>query len=245
MQINEIRKLALNTELSLNYTLKDLEISKIFKILENQIENIVLKGGTGVHRVYLQKENRRFSEDIDFDIFLNENINVVKEKLYDKLKTLLKEYILEKPRIMNETIRFDVYFTGIQKDKIKLEFKINKDKINTKKTKIKIVDYGFVPHPASLFLTYSLEELINQKLLAFINRTEGKDVYDLYYLLQLDYDKKQIQKKLIIKSKQKIKNLLSDKKQIKYLENSLNHYVPKSKRHSFFALLSETQSLLF
>ncbi len=241
MELKEIRKLALDNELSINYILKDLEISKIFKLLEDKLENTVLKGGTGLNRVYLKKENRRFSEDIDFDIYSKENINVVKEKLYLKLKEILKEYNVEKPRIMNETIRFDVYYTGIQKDKIKLEFKINEGLI--KNTNQKLVDFGFVPAIASIYLTYTLEELINQKLLAFVNRTDGKDAYDLYYLLQLDYNKQKIDKGLLLKAKNKTKALISDKKQLRYLENSINHYIPKSKRQAFVGLLEELNKL--
>lgn len=242
LELKEIRKLALDNELSINYILKDLEISKIFKILDSKLKNTVLKGGTGINRVYLKKENRRFSEDIDFDIYSKEDINIVKEKLHQILKEQLKEYIVEKPRIMNETIRFDVYYTGIQKDKIKLEFKLNKGII--KNTTQKIVDYGFVPSSSAIYTTYDLEELINQKLLAFVNRTDGKDAYDLYYLLQLEHNKQKIKKELINKSKEKILFLLSDKKQIRYLENSINHYISKSKRQSFVGLLQELLNLI-
>jgi len=241
MELKEIRRLALDNELSINYILKDLEISKIFKLLENKLENTILKGGTGINRVYFKKENRRFSEDIDFDVYSKEDINIVKEKLYLQLKKLLPEYIVEKPRIMNETIRFDVYFTRIQKDKIKLEFKFNPGEI--KNTNQKIVDFGFVPSTASIYDIYTLEELINQKLLAFVNRTDGKDAYDLYYLLQLDYNKQKINKGQLLKAKNKTKTQLSDKKQLRFLENSINHYIPKSKRQAFVGLLGELDKL--
>ncbi len=242
MELKEIRKLALDYELSINYILKDLEISKIFKILETKLDNVVLKGGTGINRVYFKKENRRFSEDIDFDIYSKDNINIVKEKLYLILKNLLNEYTVEKPRLMNETIRFDVYYTGIQKDKIKLEFKLNKGIL--KNTNQKIVDFGFVPATASIYVIYDLEELINQKLLAFVNRTDGKDAYDLYYLLQLEFIKQKINKELLTESKEKLKKIKVDKKQIRYLENSINHYIPKSKRQAFIGLLTELERLL-
>lgn len=242
MELKEIRKLALDYELSINYILKDLEISKIFKILETKLDNVVLKGGTGINRVYFKKENRRFSEDIDFDIYCKDNINIVKEKLYLILKNLLNEYTVEKPRLMNETIRFDVYYTGIQKDKIKLEFKLNKGIL--KNTNQKIVDFGFVPATASIYVIYDLEELINQKLLAFVNRTDGKDAYDLYYLLQLEFIKQKINKELLTESKEKLKKIKVDKKQIRYLENSINHYIPKSKRQAFIGLLTELERLL-
>jgi len=242
MDLKDIKKLAIDNELSINYILKDLEISKIFKLLENKLENTILKGGTGINRVYFKKENRRFSEDIDFDFYSNESLPIIKEKLYKKIKEILKEYDVKKPRMMNQTMRFDVYYTGIQKDKIKLEFKIIPKK--TPKTTIKIVDFSFIPFTASIYSIYSLEELINQKLLAFVNRTDGKDAYDLYYLLQLDYKSQEIKKDLIIRSREKITALLLDKKQIKYLENSINHYIPRSKRFYLDSLLNELLNFL-
>ncbi len=253
MDMTNIRKLALTNELSINYILKDLEISKIFEKLENKL-NIVLKGGTGINRVYLKKEERRFSEDIDFDIYSNKNINVIKAELYEKLKKLLPEYQIEKPRIMNETIRFDIFFQGLQKDKIKLEFKIISKNTNAKTT-TKIVDFGFVPHKTTQYLTYILEEFILQKLYAFVNRTDGKDSYDLYFLLQLEYNKntlntiikefnKENNSDLITQSKNKMTQLLNDKTQLRYLENSINHYIPKSKRQLFSGLLRELNDFI-
>ena len=67
MDLKDIKKLAIDNELSINYILKDLEISKIFKLLENTLENTILKGRTVINRVYFKKENRRFSEHIEFD----------------------------------------------------------------------------------------------------------------------------------------------------------------------------------
>jgi len=185
---------------------------------------------------------RRFSEDIDFDFYSNESLSIIKEKLYKKIKEILKEYDVKKPRMMNQTMRFDIYYTGIQKDKIILEFRIISKK--TPKTTSKIVDFSFIPFTASIYPIYSLEELINQKLLAFVNRTDGKDAYDLYYLLQLDYKSQDIKKDLIIRSKEKINYLLLDKKQIKYLENSINYYIPRSKRLSLDSLLNELLNFL-
>jgi uncharacterized protein len=256
LELKDIRKLALSNELSINYILKDIEISKIFKQLESKLEKVVLKGGTGINRVYFKKENRRFSEDIDFDIYSKEDINIVKEKLYIKLKEILKDYIVEKPRIMNETIRYDTYYKGIQKDKIKLEFKVINSNLNQKVITKKIVDYGFIPYTASIYEIYTLEELILQKLYAFVNRTDGKDSYDLYYLLQLDYNKttllnlikafnKEHNLELLEQTKTKLTELIGNQKQTRYLENSINHYIPRSKRQAFIGLLRGLEPFIF
>jgi len=245
MELKNLRQIALETGLSINYTIKDKEISKIFKLLENKIGNIVLKGGTGINRVYLD-ENKRFSEDIDFDIYSSKEINELKEDLFLILKKELKDYKVESPRLMHTTIRYDVgYINEInQKDKIKLEFRYK----NTKMPKVdkKIINFGFVSYKSSLYNIYALEELVLQKLSALIGRDDGKDIYDLYYLFNLDINK-DILNSLIIKqnvdlikiSLNKLDLLLKNENKIKYFNNSTNHFIKKSIRNTMYSLIED------
>lgn len=241
MDIENIRKIKLNNGLSINYVLKDKEISKILKILENKIENVILKGGTGINRVYFNENNRRFSEDINFDIISKLDINELKENLYLKIKKELskQKYIVHKPRLMKKTIRYDIeYINKIgKKDKIRLEFR-TKEKVNRNYSK-KIVEFGFVPYSSSMYNVYNISELINQKLFAFINRSEGKDIYDLFYLLDLKFNYNKINKKLINKSILKTKQIIKDNKLIKYITNSTNYYIRKELRNDFEIYLKE------
>lgn len=230
MEIKEIRQIALKTGLSINYIIKDKEISKIFKILEDKIKNIVLKGETAINRVYLNEE-KRFSEDIDFDIFTNKDINIIKEEVYLILKKELNQYIVEKPRIMNKTIRYVNEFN--QKDKIKIEYRVD----NTKEKKVdkKIINYGFVPHPSSLYPVYSIEDILDQKINAFLNRDEGKNIFNIYFIL--------ITKKIKVKNKQevikKLNIILKDPLKIKYYNNSTNYFISKKNRLDFDFLCKE------
>ncbi|MDD3178183.1 MAG: nucleotidyl transferase AbiEii/AbiGii toxin family protein [Candidatus ainarchaeum sp.] len=222
MDIKLIRKICLDTGLSTNYIIKDKEISKIFKLLENKFDNIILKGGTSLNRVYFNKF-KRFSEDIDFDIFSKKEINILKEDIYLILKKYLKSYIVNKPRIMNKTIRFDIqYINEInQKDKIMLEFRLNnKDMPDINK---KIIYPGFVDFDISYFNVYSLEELFYQKIKAFINRDEGKDIYDIYVILK-DNNFPIKDKSIVIN---KLNNIINDDYKIKLYNNSTNHYILK------------------
>ena len=72
MEIEELRRLSAKEELSLNYIAKDEMVSKLLVSLQ-MFENIILKGGTAINRVYIK--NKRFSEDIDFDIVSKVNMN--------------------------------------------------------------------------------------------------------------------------------------------------------------------------
>ncbi len=240
MDKKEIRRKALEKGLSINYIMKDKEISKIFLILENKINDIFLKGGTGINRVYLE-ETKRFSEDIDFDVYSKENINKVKEDIYKILKKELKDYDVQKPRIMNKTIRYDVLYVNEfeNKEKIRLEYRIINKK--PKNVDLKIINNGFVSYKACLYYIYTIEELIFQKLFALINRIEGKDIYDIYYLLEQEYNKKELkeifkqkeQEQIIITAIERLKEFLNKKETLTYINNSTNHFISKDKRICF------------
>jgi predicted nucleotidyltransferase component of viral defense system len=230
--IKEIRKKALDNGLSINYIIKDRELSKIFKKLEGKIENIILKGGTALNRVYFM-ENKRFSEDIDFDIYTNKEINIIKEEIYKIIKKELNEYILSPPRIMNQTIRYDVQYINEfnEKDKIRLEFRINNKSMPP--AELKIINPGLTSNIASLYKVYSLEELFFQKIDAFLNRDEGKDIYDIYNILKIK--KINMNKKVEIK----LKEIINDPLKIKYYNNSTNHFILKRNRIDFKIICEE------
>jgi predicted nucleotidyltransferase component of viral defense system len=241
MELKDLRKISLNSGLSINYIIKDKEISKIFSILENKIPSIILKGGTGINRVYFEN-TKRFSEDLDFDIYSHKSITELKIDLFKILKKELSNYIVDKPRIMNLTIRYDVkYINKInKKDKIRLEFRYNKSTFPKSVTK-KIVNFGFVPYKSSLYYVYDIYELIFQKLAALIGRDDGKDIYDLNNLLCIQFNKKELNKlvskynkktslNLRTQSITKLKLLLKNKNKVNYFTN---HFIQKQKRNNF------------
>ena len=124
MNIEELRRIAAKEQLSLNYVAKDEMLSKVLIYLQEN-DKIILKGGTAINRVYLR--NKRLSEDIDFDFISKKN---VKESLIDtkEIMNKIKDFQIARPRIMKETIRYDLYYINPlnHKDKIRVEFKIVK-----------------------------------------------------------------------------------------------------------------------
>lgn len=231
MNIDELRHIAAKEELSLNYVAKDEMISKILFSLQEE-ENIILKGGTAVNRVFIG--NKRFSEDIDFDILFH---GTAKEALplTKKIITKIKDFTIEQPRIMNQTIRYDLLYTNPlhHKDKIQLEFHILDAATGYKK---QIVNFGFVPFPAALLQVYKKEILIQHKIVCILNRLEGKDFFDLYYLLDLQKEKIKIKKQ---EKEAVLKRLTMDKKQIFGVANIINHYIPRQRRPHWETFLEE------
>ena len=175
MEIEELRRLAAKEELSLNYIAKDEIISKVLLELQ-KIENIILKGGTAVNRVYVK--NKRFSEDLDFDIVFKGPLKKAVPLTKDIIDNI-KGFKIEGPRIMANTIRYDLYYTNPlnHKDRIMLEFKVVGNASNFSK---KVINFGFAPYDSSLLNVYEIEELIRHKVECVLGRIEGKDFFDLY-----------------------------------------------------------------
>ncbi|MBI1936390.1 nucleotidyl transferase AbiEii/AbiGii toxin family protein, partial [Candidatus Woesearchaeota archaeon] len=231
MELDELRQISAKEELSLNFIAKDEMISRALLDLQG-FDDIVLKGGTAINRVYLK--NKRFSEDIDFDIIYKGN---AKEALprTKEIVNMLKGFSIERPRIMKNTIRYDVFYINPlnHKDRIRLEFAIIKNALNCSR---RIVNFGFVPYESALLNVYDVEELILQKIACIMNRMEGKDFFDIYYLIDLPH--KPINK-LKKNEKEIIKRISIEEKQIKLIANITNHYLPRAKRPNWSIFLEE------
>lgn len=231
MDVDELRRISAREELSLNFVAKDEMISKALLALQG-FDDIILKGGTAINRVYLK--NKRFSEDIDFDLVFKGTVKEALERTKEVINGL-KEFTVARPRIMKETIRYDLYYTNPldHKDRIMFEFKVIKKASNYSK---KIINFGFVPYESVLLNVYEIEGLILQKIGCIMNRIEGKDFFDLYYLIELPH--KPVAE--VKKNKEEIIRRISlEEKQIKSVANIINHYLPRSSRPNWVLFLEE------
>lgn len=231
MEMGELRRLAAKEELSLNFIAKDEMISRLLFNLQG-FGDIILKGGTAINRVYLK--NKRFSEDIDMDIIFKGSIKEAVPSTKEIISKI-EGFQIAKPRLMKETIRYDLFYINPlnHKDKIRLEFTLIKKASNFSK---RIVNFGFVPYDSALLNVYDIEEMIKQKIDCVLNRSEGKDFFDLYYLLDLPHKPLNVLKE----EKEKIiKSINVEEKEIKSVANITNHYIPKGKRPSWGIFLEE------
>jgi len=220
MNLEELRRLAAKEEMSLNFIAKDEMLSKLLVILKG-FDDLVLKGGTAVNRVYINK--KRFSEDIDFDLIFKGS---VKEALgrTKEIVSVIKGFEIQRPRIMHSTIRYDLIYTNPlgHKDKVRLEFRVTK---KAGKYSKKIVNWGFVPGESSLLNVYDIEELIKSKIECVLDRLEGKDFLDLYYLMEIPH--KHVKR---INKDKLIERINLEEKEMKSVINAVNHYIPRNLR---------------
>ena len=164
-------------------------------------ENLVFKGGTVLKKVYFP--DYRFSEDLDFT-FTGKDFDI--EAIKAAFNELI-EWVYEESRIslsvQNETqhnlsrkightgnYNFYLSYTGplggagANKD-IKVD--ISRDELicNAPEEKQIINTYSDLEEEYSIFC-YSLGEVIAEKMRSIMQRTAPRDIYDLWYLLEVE-----------------------------------------------------------
>lgn len=255
IDLDMLKLQAVKTGLGIKYLSKEERISIILKQLHQIFSdgNIVLKGGTAFNRGYLYATKKgRFSEDIDLDyrkhIPLDEKIQQIKKNMKK-----ISDFTVSPPRIHHRTIRFDCQYTNQieEKDRVQVEFYLSEKKSVGSPQKI-LLQSQYLPVEATNFTVYPLEELLAQKIISLYRRKEGKDIYDLFYGLNLDFNKKMVHTALsnlfihyhinlehqvfFEKLEEKIEDIESNSK---YIGNSTNHFIPKELRPNWTIFIRE------
>ena len=167
------------------YGEKDLSIESIIEgVYSNDYlkENLIFKGGTALHKSYLQK-NLRFSEDID----LNQRYNVPLEQLKKEMEQVLQSigfpldtHFLDTPYGM---IFYARYFsiTKNTEDYVKIDVNCNEhfNLLDFKKKKLHL-NNPYISKTIDV-ITYDLNELVGQKICALFERSKGRDLMDVYH----------------------------------------------------------------
>jgi len=159
-------KIPLNLKLK-KRSQKDLAYAQdvLIEELYNFFPNAIIHGGTAIWRCY---NGNRFSEDIDIYIIKDDNkinnfFKSLEKKGFRIIKKRIKENSLYSEIIINDTsIRFEATF-------------------QTKKPSLRRYETS-----ESFFinvLTLSIEELIIEKVHAYLKRRKIRDLYDIFFLL--------------------------------------------------------------
>jgi len=156
-------------------------------------ENIVFRGGTALKKVYFPEY--RFSEDLDFVINTKEEINVYQGIITQILQKISAEYPIKiDKRIIFESDRLQLFIafdiiTDIQGIK-ELKVDVLKDNYIPKNENKRILfSYPEFKDNNLALKTYTLESVVCDKIGRIMDiDNEPRDLYDLWYLLQLDLD---------------------------------------------------------
>lgn len=153
---------------------QDILVKEIYKFFNNA----VLHGGTSIWRCY---NGNRFSEDVDF--YLKRDLSKIGQ-FFDSLEK--KGFVVEKKKISENSIFSTLIF---ERTNVRFEA-VFKDKIGILK-EYELSDGNFIN-----IYTLSSEQLINEKVDAYLKRKKIRDVYDIFFLIRYVSDFKLIKVKL-------------------------------------------------
>lgn len=247
------------TSVQINQLMKQLQIDKA-SVLREYIQLLVLnqlyqhkeaseiyfKGGTAIRLMF---RSARFSEDLDFSTELGADtitnivtklINDLKHQLFHSLP--ISEIAITKLYKGKDTQRFRLsYRSQSQKYPITVRLDFNKQKLGATSVASGVTtQYPIVFIPVVMHM--SAHEILADKIHAIYNRSKGRDIYDLWFLLsngnQIDQDL--IATKLGEKfSPEKLSRILTNFP-IKELRQDLNPFLPSSQR----AIISQLPQLV-
>lgn len=186
------------------YQLRDTQVEKdyvlswiLFAISGNELLSkcLVFKGGTVLKKVYF--EDYRFSEDLDFTLLDEKITNEDLLKEFQKIYAFAKEkanitlQFKESDTHESGSLVFYINYVGpfqahIDSRDIKID--ITRGEVLEFDMEIRevIITYSDLPKDSFSLRCYSLSEVLIEKMAALMGRTEPRDLYDFWYLTEVE-----------------------------------------------------------
>ena len=199
-----LRRIASERKLPLDLIEKDFALGWMLKgVTACSLRNkLIFKGGTALSKIYFPFD-WRVSEDLDFTLSKNATLEEVSRTLLDELPGIVEEVsggiILNfkgEPFINPGFLRARVQFNGpISRNTIKIE--VTKGDF--------IGEYHTIEVPQTYdyskfhLLSYTLNNILAEKLRSLIERTRIRDYYDSWRLLKLNTVEETRVKELFLK----------------------------------------------
>ena len=193
----EIQKLATLNKVKDGQIEKDYIITWILYGISQDaflLENLLFKGGTVLKKAYFS--DFRFSEDLDFTLM---NDKVSNEKIFEAFEKLF-EFVREEANIPLErqpetnfesgNVNFYLFYGGplggtFGKKDLKIDFTRNEWlAFDVRDTSIIRVYSDLVKD--FKIKCYSKQEVLIEKMRSLMERTQPRDIYDLWYLFEID-----------------------------------------------------------
>lgn len=195
----ELNKIATANRVNDRQIEKDYILSWVlFAISKNDMlyNALVFKGGTVLKKAYF--EDYRFSEDLDFTLVAetisNENIIAEFKKLFNFIKeeANIDMQIDDKKWAVHETssLQFYIDYVGPLKGNMgsrDLKIDITRGEVLETEIENKLIYRNYTDLEEDFNLKcYSLAEVLIEKMAALMGRTEPRDLYDFWYLTEVE-----------------------------------------------------------
>lgn len=163
---------------------QDLVISRaLIDLYNNELirDKLVFRGGTALNKIYINPA-ARYSEDIDFVQIKSEPIgniiNAIRESLFNWLGEPIR-------KVTTRSVKLIYKYENIGGSLSKLKLEINTTE-HLNFLDLKSYDYSMDSNwykGNTIISTYYLEELMATKLRALYQRRKGRDLFDLWLVL--------------------------------------------------------------
>lgn len=198
--LKELKKIANKSKLNLYQQEKDYLLKLFLYHYYESFEDAVFKGGTCIKYIHGLP---RFSEDIDF------NIDISPEFFQKQIKTTLKKiailgiktYFLKEEKFKHAyTCEIGFHgplYKGTEQTRNKIRIDAGKRTGTILDPQWKIISSEY-PETKTNFLVKIMqdEEILVEKIISLMNRNKGRDLFDVWFLLEKNVE---INKKLFYK----------------------------------------------
>lgn len=210
-------------------------------------DRIYFKGGTSVHLLF---NSPRFSEDLDFStVYKKEKIKKIIQEIKNEITREIAEVTISLLYQGKKSVRFRLTYAHSDfKYPFVIRIDFNEDKKPEKAmTSPLVTRFPLIFFP--LIVHLSAEEILAEKFRAFLLRAKGRDIYDLWFLLEKGIEVKSglINKKMRQVGRKFEINKLIKKVKIssrKKLERDLSKFLPQSQRAIIRVLAGKLASKL-
>jgi uncharacterized protein len=201
-------------------------------------QNLIFKGGTVLKKAYYR--DYRFSEDLDFTIIKDLSDADIKTAFEHVLNLIEEEAGIEWQlstfdKHQSGSLAFYAYFIGplggrIESKSVKIDITRGEKLLFAPVDHAIFKDYQDLPKEDFFLRCYPLEEIMVEKLVALMGRTQPRDLYDIWYLLeenavQLDFLKPEFDKKARHKGHDPALFAATWQRKTKQFENLWNQYL--------------------
>lgn len=183
-----IRDTQIEKDYVIGWVLRGISINSYLK------KRLIFKGGTSLRKIYFP--DYRLSEDLDFTFkgedFNTEEIKKHFEELIEWIKVEARITINLHDEVVHQTGNYNFYLGytgplgGIGTNK-SLKVDIANDEILCNDPVEKIVNNEYTDLSDEFkILSYTLEEIITEKMRSLMQRTMPRDLYDIFYLFEIE-----------------------------------------------------------
>lgn len=163
---------------------QDLVISRaLVEIFSDEFlkENLAFRGGTALHKLYLNPAPR-YSEDIDLVQIKEGPVKPILQRI-GEIITFFEEERVVKPKANNNAILYRFTSEDSAQPRLRLKIEINCREhftiLGWKSFPFQVTSEWY--KGAAQITTYQIEELLGTKLRALYQRKKGRDLFDLFY----------------------------------------------------------------